>query len=303
MVFTDSKPCSLTGQFRRAFTLLEVLLASTIAVLIMSALYVAVNMQLRHAQAGRDVIEKSTLARAILARVANDIASSLPPPLPANSTSSSKSGGASPSTGASGASGTSGSAQGTSSAASSGSNSPSSGVTSTSSTTAANAVTINSLVQGDAQTVTLSISRYPHEVMNLSQDVRPLSDERMVTYWLAGSGSGGLARQEIKQVTSSDALANLAPNVSDEGSFVIAPEVRSLAFRYFDGANWNDSWDGTSAGQDGSTAIGPPVAIEITLGVGMSTTDDRPDADKPTKTYRRVVFLPTANGATTPSAK
>jgi hypothetical protein len=138
--------------------------------------------------------------------------------------------------------------------------------------------------------------------MNLSQDPRPLSDERTVTYWLAGSGAGGLARQEIKQVTSSDALSNLAPNVSDEGSFVIAPEVASLVFRYFDGTNWNDSWAGTTAGPDGTTPIGPPLAIEITLGVVVATQDDNPDAEKQTKTYRRVVFLPTANGATTPTA-
>ena len=54
-----SYPCR--DSRRRGYTLLEILVASAIAVLLMSALYVAVDLQLRHAQAGREVIEQSVL--------------------------------------------------------------------------------------------------------------------------------------------------------------------------------------------------------------------------------------------------
>src|SRR3954454_8013063 len=76
---------------RAGFTLLEVLLSSAIGVLLLSGLYVAVNVQLRHAQAGRDLVERGTLARGLLARIANDISPTLAPAMPASSSQSSSS--------------------------------------------------------------------------------------------------------------------------------------------------------------------------------------------------------------------
>src|SRR5438132_12359010 len=69
---------------RQGFTLLEVLLAAAIGVLLMAALYVAMQVQLDHAQAGRDAVEQSLLVRALLRRMSNDIAPSLGPTLPAS---------------------------------------------------------------------------------------------------------------------------------------------------------------------------------------------------------------------------
>src|SRR5207253_917962 len=94
------------------------------------------------------------------------------------------------------------------------------------------------------------------------------SDLRRVTYWLGGNGEPlGLCREELRSVTADDANAPLPPNVPDEPSYVLAEEVKSLRFRYFDGTSWQDSWDGTAPGPDGPTPKGPPLAIEITLGV------------------------------------
>src|SRR5438876_9299783 len=67
---------------RQGFTLLEVLLAAAIRVLLMGALYVAMQVQLDHAQAGRDAVEQSLLVRALLRRMSNDIAPTLGPALP-----------------------------------------------------------------------------------------------------------------------------------------------------------------------------------------------------------------------------
>src|SRR5713226_530610 len=65
-----------------AFTLLEVLLAAAIGVMLLGALYVAVDMHLRQAEAGRDASSQSDVARRILARVAADITPCVGPPTP-----------------------------------------------------------------------------------------------------------------------------------------------------------------------------------------------------------------------------
>ena len=58
---------------RPGFTLLEMILALSIGLVLLGALYMTLNGQLFQAQAGRDVVEEGTLARAILTRIANDI--------------------------------------------------------------------------------------------------------------------------------------------------------------------------------------------------------------------------------------
>src|SRR5262245_38153034 len=62
---------------RPGYTLLEILLALAIAVLLLGAVYTFVGYQLRQAQAGRDLVEQTTLARALLDRMAGDVLSTL----------------------------------------------------------------------------------------------------------------------------------------------------------------------------------------------------------------------------------
>ena len=111
-------------------------------------------------------------------------------------------------------------------------------------------------------------------------------DVRRVTYWRAGDG---LARQEISRVTADGDGAQLPPDVPDEASFVISSEVDSVAFHYFDGTAWQDSWDGAAASPDGSTPIGPPRAIKIVIGIRTPGTKDK------VKTYTQVMAIQTAN--------
>src|SRR5207245_8123141 len=123
------------------------------------------------------------------------------------------------------------------------------------------------------------------------------SDLRRITYWVAG-GSGsplGLARQEIKQATSDDALNSTPSVIPDEASFVIAEEVQSVAFRYFDGTAWQDSWDGTQIDSTGAST-GPPQAVEITVAILPPSSDSSAGDNSNLKTYRHVVAIPTANG-------
>jgi hypothetical protein len=148
----------------------------------------------------------------------------------------------------------------------------------------------------------LYISRIPRELNpipgadNLDQPL--VSDLRRVSYWLAGGSDSplGLARQEVTAVTSDVAMAAVPPGIPDEASLVIAEEVKSLTFSYFDGTAWQDTWDGTAPGPDGSTPVGPPSAVAITLGIASPGSGSSTEPDQPLKLYRHVVPIVTANG-------
>lgn len=310
---------------RQAFTLLEVLLAMAITVMLLGALYVAVESQLTHAQASRDMVEQATLARALLTSMSNDISSSVTLADPsrfrnmnnaANSGSSSGS-----STSGSSTSGSSSSSSGTSSSSSS-SSSTTTGSTTTSSATsvgvANNTASSGILVPtptplnssgttyyayplglvGDNTTLHLFVTRLPREMIdaarNLDDTQPPVSDTRRISYWLSGdTGSGaGLAKQVSQPITSDDVLNNTPPQVDNEATLLIGPEVKSLNFTYFDGFEWQDTWDSTQAGADGVTPIGPPLAVSIEIGLPPAA-----DPDGPLKKYRHVVWLMATNGA------
>jgi type II secretory pathway component PulJ len=243
---------------RPAYTLLEVLLATAIGALLLLALYSALNITMRNAQAGRDKVEQATLARSLLLRLANDVTSNLRAAVPSQSGGSSGSGG-----GGSGQGGQSNSSQGGSSSASS-----------TSSTVSGlgGTVAFNMGVQGDSTHLFLFSSRVPRELDPSWQGdtVPTVSDLRRITYWLS---SLGLARQEIKLATSDDAL-NLSTDLPDDPAFVVAEEVKSLTFQYFDGTNWQDSWDGTQTpSSGGNNPQGPPQLIAITIGLMVPGSD------------------------------
>src|SRR5216683_1045191 len=154
---------------RRAFTLLEVLLAAAIGVLLMAALYVAMEVQLDHARAGRDAVEQSLLVRALLRRMSNDIGPGLGPTLPTSTPSAGNSGGAGATT--------------------TGANNPTSSSSSGSSTTPV----LN--LQGDSGRLILWVSRISADLNQAQTSPAVSSDLRRITYWLAGGGSPvGLAR-------------------------------------------------------------------------------------------------------------
>lgn len=306
-----SRPTNVSAR-RAAFTLLEMMLASAIAVLLLGALYYALMAQIRHVDAGREAVEEAALVRALLNRMSSDIVASLPPyiPPPPSKAGGNAGGGSAAS---SGNNSSSSSGSNNSSSSSSGSSSTSSSSSSSTSPTTSSGLNgpflFNLGLQGNSNSVMLYVSRVPREltdplVLN-SGNIPVVPDLRRVTYWMAGSGQPlGLARQEVKMVTSSDQINTVPPDGVDEASLVIADEVRSLQFRYFDGQNWQDTWDGTTTSTTGTTGnpIGPPMAIEIRLTVAppRSLHEARKTALDPAATtgrvYRHVVSLPMANG-------
>lgn len=64
---------------RPAYTLLEVLLATAIAVLLMAALYVGMDVQLRAVQAGRESVNETALVRNLIARMSADAVGTITP--------------------------------------------------------------------------------------------------------------------------------------------------------------------------------------------------------------------------------
>ena len=100
---------------------------------------------------------------------------------------------------------------------------------------------------------------------------------------------GGLARQEIARVTADDDGSRLPPDIDNAEAFVLAPEVASMQFQFFDGAAWVDTWDGTMPGDDGATPIGPPRAVKVILGIRSASNRDV------IKNYQHVVAIQSAN--------
>jgi prepilin-type N-terminal cleavage/methylation domain-containing protein len=276
---------------RRAFTLLEVLLSAAIGVLLMAALYVAMNVQLDHAQAGRDAVEQSLLVRALFRRISNDVTPSLAA-APANFSS----GGMSSGGGAAGAGSSATAPSGVTTATTTGAGTAGGSNTSSNPSSSATSTSVPALnLQGDSERLILWVSRISSDLSPLLTNQPVASDLRRVVYWMASNG--GLARQEIKLATSDDALVTVPPSIPDEANFVIAEEVQSVTFRYFDGTAWQDSWDGTQTGSSSGSPQGPPLAVEITLVVAVSSSQSQAGDNSNLKTYRHVVAIPTANGA------
>src|SRR5690348_1549442 len=77
---SPARPAATRPARRRgAYTLLEVILALAIGAFLMAGLYFALDLQVTSAHAGRQVVERSALARAIVNRIQADIVTNLGP--------------------------------------------------------------------------------------------------------------------------------------------------------------------------------------------------------------------------------
>jgi prepilin-type N-terminal cleavage/methylation domain-containing protein len=247
---------------RSGYTLLEVLLASAIAALLMAALYVGIDVQLRTVQAGREKVNETAVVRNLfVTRITSDMAGVITP-ITATVAVTSTSG----------------------------------------DVTTDPVTPFNGGVQGDNAVLTVWTSRLPNlptgsDAANADSQQLNSSDLRRITYWLVDGQ--GLARQETDRVSASgdDSDAALPPNVPDEGKYILAPEVTEVNFRYFDGESWQDTWDGTVLGTDGKTPMGPPRAIEVTMSVRRPGAD--PNDDSAIKQYLQVIPINAANAQST----
>jgi prepilin-type N-terminal cleavage/methylation domain-containing protein len=277
---------------RSGFTLLEVLLASAIAMLLLAALYVAFDITLKQADAGREAVARGNLSRNITNRMEMDISSCIVPMPP-------KSGGGIPQDTSSGTT-TSNSTASTASSADVAVG-VAAGTTdlSQSEGTAAADVSFQGGLYGTDSQLTLFISRVPLCLVNpetanpqTGSLPDPRSDLRRITYYLGSNGTG-LCRQERPWVTADGVRNSTDPDSGDDGVDLIAQEVTAITFSYFDGTNWQTSWTGSDTTTDGTTVKGPPRAVKVTMTI-------QPPGDSDPKTVTHIILVRAAFGLAQP---
>ncbi len=121
---------------------------------------------------------------------------------------------------------------------------------------------------GTDKQLTAFVSRVPESMTDPEAALDPTAllpaDVRRVTYYLSPDGLG-LCRQERPWATADGVWNSADPDLSTADRDVIAPEVKDVTFEYFDGADWQSSWDGSQPGSDGVTPLGPPRAVRATF--------------------------------------
>jgi prepilin-type N-terminal cleavage/methylation domain-containing protein len=290
---------------RSGFTLLEVLVALGLSLVLLSAVFASLSLYWKYSTAGKDEIERLQIARALLRQIETDLrsvvfqaaTSSTPSASSSSSSSSSSNGG----TAGSGSSGSSSSTGGTSSGGSSSSS------TTASTTTPDSALTTTSSgLFGNANTIMMHVSRpsrtetYAAFADNRATGGR-MSDLQSVAYFVGGQGGGALAGAVASPGLARMAGDRLLMQTADQqgnaalmaaNTQVLAPEVQSIAFYYFDGTTWLSAWDSVSLN-------GLPKAVEIVLELAPSpgaAAKPRPTTvaatAEETSVYRLVVVLP-----------
>lgn len=273
---------------RTGFTLLEVLLASTIAVLLLAALYASFDVVIAQSDVGREEVEKNDLARAVVTRITIDLVGTVGPLPP-------KSGGVTQA--ATAAAAATGQTDPTTDPAAGGTADPTMAETETETTDPG--VTVASTggdipfgagLVGNGSTMTLFVSRVPLALVNAeaaADGSQQPGDLRRITYYRSASG---LCRQERPWVTSDGVWNSADADRTDELGDLLAEEITDVQFQYFDGSSWVDSWDGTQMATDGKTLLGPPRGVKITLVI------ERPNT--PARRMSHVFALRAANGLT-----
>jgi WAS/WASL-interacting protein len=317
---------------RSGFSLLEMVLALALGMLLLLGVYVAFSTYITYAQAGRDAAAEGALMRNLVMRLTHDITgqvgaqdprvNSYPWAQSADS-SSSPSSSSNPSGSSSNPSGSSSQNPGSttpstksgsaSKSSSSSQNSSSSTQTTDPSTYAHYNVGVNGKAAG---VLILSNNRvrqgptFP-DTTNTDDVKDPTngitSDAVLTVYWIVmnGNDSAGLARAEFRQATSTniDPTSFDPTTLPNQKDYIIAPEVKSIVFEYYDGTAWQTYWDGTSTPTtDGSTPPhGPPAAIRVTITLkATATAADGSAQDGPT--YQSVIPIPAANNFPTTSS-
>jgi prepilin-type N-terminal cleavage/methylation domain-containing protein len=271
-------------RLRRAFTLLEMILSLSIGLMILAALYSVLSSQFRLTQAGRDLLDDGTVARAVFSRMADDIQGNLGPldlrVLPENTATSD---------------------------AEEGMEGEDTEMTETDMGTTAKPMTTTNPAMTPAPTeknaVVFNIGVEGGEdymILVTSKAMRPgglagnQSGLRRVMYWLVAGEKGGLARKEITDITGEG--YNLRPEaVGDVDKAVMAPEVRKVKFEYFDGGGWVTLWKGSDPAGDVNNPIGPPSAIRITLSLRKRGGGTTSSGEEVLVEYQHVVALPAGN--------
>ncbi|MFN3152357.1 hypothetical protein [Bremerella sp.] len=305
----------MTRQHHAGFTLLEVLLASSLSVLVLVALGGAIQFYLFQVTESQTSIEQAQLARAVMRRMETDLRSAIwkneidfesVEALAADSIAS----------GAGDLAASAGLDPTIAEDALAGSN------TQDLATSGVIPTTIG--LYGNAYELQVDISRIPrideYDPQYTSFRSREIgdipSDIKTVTYFLLQPGVSalghgtvgdagitetqfGLVRRELDRAVTQYALNNGDSSGLDASAEILAPEVSLVQFRYFDGFEWLEEWDSEAMG-------GLPMAVDVIIAIRDHDTTqalladgaiDMPVADAANpvgQVYRRLIRIPTA---------
>lgn len=285
---------------RTGFTLMEVV-ATVIALIVLAALYTAMNVTMRRMDATRDFVNQANLSQAIVDRMGTDLAGTMGPLPPRSGGGTGSQSSALPAsyvpigtTETTTPEDESADSESTTSDVNPFTNGGSTTITSSSSSTTTAATTDDSEddeeselaadvplqagVIGTPQLLTIYGSRVApsqsQATSSLDYEIQPPSDQRRVTYYMANDGSG-LCRQERSWVMADAVRNTIEPDLSTQADDLIAPEVKSISFEYYVGGTWQAEWDGGVAATDGKSATGPPRAIRVRMTMMFNITGDQ----------------------------
>ncbi|NQU26577.1 MAG: prepilin-type N-terminal cleavage/methylation domain-containing protein [Candidatus Nealsonbacteria bacterium] len=261
----------------RGFTLLEVILATSLAAVVLMTIGSAINIHLKFLDVGRTQVEEAQLARAVLRRIADDLRGAVqyaPPDIDGLMSTVGElpvelEGMAGDLEEVAGDLDAFGDEETDRTADLSGSAEPPS---------------IPGLY-GNAYELQVDTSRLPrideYNGILSSDGGAPVwdmpSDVKTVTYYVTGNATGnsiggtsgiasdlqqcnGLVRRETGRATAAYAAEQGRLDDMSHGLDLLAPEVAAIEFRYCDGMEWLDEWDSVEKG-------GLPLAVEIVLAI------------------------------------
>lgn len=316
---------------KSGFTLLELLISIGLTAILMVALFSAMNIYFRLQIDSHEEITRQQVSRALLRQITRDIQSvvfvkeavtddttSATSSTPSDSTGSGSSG-----TGSTGDTGlTGGTGQTGGSSISGGTDAPS--TSDDSGTTAAMLTYTNGLV-GTANDLLLYVSIPDKSLSYIDAQSLTSTDERtgdlmIVRYLVADTAGGGLSGSIAKKLGGSGTgplglvriTADLfgmssAVQLGKEEEFtsvdaVEAKEVSQIVFQYYDGTQWQETWDSTQL-----KAL--PRAIEIVMTLqqpdaneDLSSSDTADPYALGETTHRIVVALPLADSTVVETA-
>ena len=249
--------CTKTSPPQSAgFTLLEVILAIGLTSLLLAAIYSALDLYWKYTTIGHQQVERAQIARAVFQKITHDLHSVTYQQQITEEEEGSSS-------------------------------SEEEEVVEIQVTNPDDAYTSGNIgVYGDTQSLVLHTSRPARQPMLISQSssgsssTTLQSDLLSVSYFLAvagseglqgavgdrfretsstGNGIQGLARLEGDRLAMSKADESADYEQLAQQSQLLAPEIGSLQFQYFDGTDWLEVWDSIEYGT-------VPQAVKVTIG-------------------------------------
>ncbi len=250
-------------EIRSGFTLIEMLIALSLSLVLISAIYSAVSMHWKYEQVGRERIDRAQVSLAVLRLLTEDVGSVMFTP-PTNVSQEEEE-----------------TAEATTSSATSPSTSTTTATTPEETATTTDSTQASLGIVGTADQLQLDISQparedfVPDESNDQSGTSLPATSDSVRVTWgmmtpttALPDDSGrrsltvnpALARQladRLRGVVEVEEDASNSVALSDAS--ILAREVVSLQFRYYDGYSWVTEWDSVVKER-------LPLAIEVTIG-------------------------------------